>query len=156
MLKRNKLRAIFLFFGSGLIVLLSIFYLPVSGQIVSANNGASQIEPQVPPVTAETLRNLNPLQLFSSEADEFMPGGEFSLAVFINRALNIIFPLAGLALFVMIVWGGFEMLTGVAGKQGLEAGKQRVTAAVIGFLLLFASYWIIQIVETITGVKILG
>lgn len=115
-----------------------------------------EVIPHIPEVGAEQLNKFNPLQQLSTRADYFLPGGDFSPAAFINAALNIIFPLAGLILFLMIVWGGFEMLTGVAGKKGLEAGKQRVTAAVIGFLLLFASYWIIQIIETITGVTILG
>jgi len=104
-----------------------------------------------------SLDALNPLSITESTNETlFNPDGNFSVAAFINEALNFIFPLAGLILFVMIVWGGFEMLTGAASKKNLDAGKQRVTAAIIGFLLLFCSYWIIQIVEQITGVNILG
>ncbi len=114
------------------------------------------IQPLIPPVTAEDLETLNPLAQLSEKASTFLPGGNFSIAAVINEALNLIFPLAGLILFVMIVWGGFEMLTGAANKKSLDAGKQRIQAALIGFLLLFSSYWIIQIVESVTGVTILG
>lgn len=115
------------------------------------------INPELNPADAETLKKLNPLNIGeSTQKYVFLPDGQFSLAGFINHAINFIFPLAGLILFVMLVWGGFEMLTSAASKKGLDAGKQRITAAIIGFLLLFASYWIIQIVEAITGVVILG
>jgi hypothetical protein len=74
--------------------------------------------------------------------------------------ISVLFPylltFAGLILFVMLIWGGFEMLTGAAEPKQQEAGKQRITTAFIGFLLLFASYWIAQIVEKILGVTILG
>lgn len=76
------------------------------------------------------------------------PGG------IISRALVFAFPLAGIVLFVMLVWGGFEMLSGAASKKSLDAGKQRITAAIIGFILLFTSYWIIKIVEVIFDLKI--
>lgn len=108
------------------------------------------------PFTKESLNSLNPLLLFSSDKEAFYDGDSFSLAGFINRLLQYIFPLAGMVLFVMLVWGGFEMLTGAASKQNTDAGKQRITAAIIGFTLLFVSYWLTQIVEFITGVKILG
>jgi hypothetical protein len=73
----------------------------------------------------------------------------------IGRAYQYIFPIAGLILFVMIVWGGFEMLSGAASAKAKDAGKQRVTAAIGGFLLLFSTYWIVQIVEAVFGVTIL-
>ena len=77
------------------------------------------------------------------------PGG------IISRLLFFAFPLAGLILFVMLVWAGFEILIGAPTKKSIDAGKQRATAAIVGFLLLFASYWIFQIIEVVFGVKIL-
>ncbi len=77
------------------------------------------------------------------------PGG------IISRLLFFAFPLAGLILFVMLVWAGFEILIGAPTKKSIDAGKQRATAALVGFFLLFASYWIFQIIEVVFGVKIL-
>ncbi len=116
------------------------------------------------PLTQQDIDDLNPLKidLDSGQANDqvrssfFNADGSVNLAAIINRALTFIFPLAGLILFVMIVWGGFEMLMGATSQKSLDAGKQRVVAALIGFFLLFSSYWITQIVEQITGVDILG
>ena len=105
---------------------------------------------------SNTLDELNPLTIYSTEKQEFYDGDNFSISMTINRALTFLFPLAGLILFVLITWGGFEMMLGAASKKNLDAGKQRVTAAIIGFLLLFSTYWIVQIIEEITQVNILG
>ncbi len=74
----------------------------------------------------------------------------------ISYLLPFLFTLAGLILFVMIIWGGFEMLTGAADPKSQEAGKQRITAGVIGFIIIFAAYWLAQLLQTIFGVSILG
>lgn len=72
----------------------------------------------------------------------------------ISRLLEFSFPLAGLILFVMLFWGGFEITYGASTSKSMEAGKNRITAALIGFFLLFSSYWIIQILEEILGITV--
>ncbi len=74
----------------------------------------------------------------------------------LNHLMPYLFSLAGMILFIMIVWGGFEMMRGAADTKAFDAGKQRVVSALIGFGLLFISYWIAQIVQFIFGVNILG
>lgn len=104
--------------------------------------------------TNATFDTLNPLKMDSENADLAdklsTPGG------IITRTLNFLFPISGLILFVMIVWGGFEVLAGSSSGKSLDAGKQRITAAIIGFLLLFSSYWLIQIIEVVFGLVIVG
>ena len=77
------------------------------------------------------------------------PGG------IVSRMLVFAFPLAGLILFFMLVWAGLAMLVGAPSKKSIDAGKQRATAAIVGFLLLFATYWIFQIIEVVFGVRII-
>jgi hypothetical protein len=98
--------------------------------------------------TNETFDTLNPLRKSPFRRQLSTPGG------IVSRLLIFIFPAAGLVLFVMLVWGGFEVLIGGFEKKSLDAGKQRITAAIVGFLLLFASYWIMQIVEYVFGLVI--
>ena len=112
------------------------------------------------PVTSETLDSLNPLLLGGgNNIDETIASpyaGELSNpGGVVSRALEFAIPIAGLILFVMLVWGGFEMLVGAPSGKSIDAGKQRVTAAIIGFILLFSSYWLMQIVEVVFGVVIL-
>jgi hypothetical protein len=102
-------------------------------------------------VTNDLLGCTNPLNITGSDQAETLstPGG------IISRVLLFAFPIAGLILFVMILWGGFETIMQSAGKKSVEAGRQRITAAVIGFVLLFVSIWIIRVIETVFGIKVL-
>lgn len=102
--------------------------------------------------TQETFDTLNPLRISGSNdlADDLStPGG------IVSRLLDFSFPIAGLILFIMLVWGGFEILLGAANKKMVDAGRQRITAALIGFILLFTSYWIMRIIEQIFGIAVL-
>lgn len=101
-------------------------------------------------VTRGLLLNVDPLNTFGS-ADS-----PDSIGSALTRFLNYFaFPIAGLILFVMLIWGGFEILAQSATKKSIDAGKQRITNALVGFFLLFASYWIAQLIEVIFGVTIL-
>lgn len=102
-------------------------------------------------VTDETLNNLNPLLIGGGDPTLSTPGG------IISKALkSFIFPIAGAILFVILILGGFQMLAGANNSKSLEEGKQRITSAIIGFILLFAAYWITQLLELIFGIRILS
>ena len=84
----------------------------------------------------------------TATGDITTPGG------LIAYTLPWLFVLGGLILFVMLVWGSFEIMTGAANAKNVESGKKRITSALIGFLILFSSYWIAQIFQTIFGLKL--
>lgn len=66
--------------------------------------------------------------------------------------------LAGLVLIILFIVGGIMVISG-AGKDNPETaakGKQAVSAAVIGFVIVFAAYWIVQLIGKITGIELLG
>ncbi|GEM_PF-1182100 len=100
--------------------------------------------------TTEFFNALNPLYTHGNQESATLttPGAV------VSRVLRYALPIAGMILFVMLLWGGFEILVGSAGKKSLDAGKQRITAAFVGFILLFVSYWIMQILEIIFGISI--
>lgn len=102
-------------------------------------------------VSQDVIDSFNPLKMAQSPyaTDFSTPAG------IVNRLLLFAFPIAGMILFIMIVWGGFEMLTGAASKKSLDAGRQRITAAIIGFIILFSSFWFAQILEAVFNIRIL-
>ena len=55
-------------------------------------------------------------------------------------------------------FGGFSIIMGAGQGDAKKTGqgKKAATSAVVGFLVIFASYWIIQIIQIITGVEILN
>lgn len=68
------------------------------------------------------------------------------------------FVLAGLISFVLLVFGGFKVIisAGSGDSKSLEQGKQTITYAVIGLILVVASYWIVQLIGDLTGVNLLN
>lgn len=116
---------------------------------------------QNPPSDKINFDKLNPLNL-GEKQDILQPSTNTNAQLYdtpgkvISRGLVFAFPIAGAILFIMILWGGFEMLSGATETKSLEAGKQRITAAVIGFILLFMAYWIAQLVQIVFGIQFLG
>ena len=73
----------------------------------------------------------------------------------VSRILAAAYIIAGVSLFILLIFGSFAIITSAGDAKKAEGGKAAATNALLGFLLIFASYWIIQIVEVITGLKIL-
>lgn len=76
----------------------------------------------------------------------------------ISTLLPNVYVAAGILLFLLLIFGGFSIIMGAGGGDAKKAaqGQKAATAAVIGFLIIFASYWIIQIIQKLTGLEILN
>lgn len=75
-------------------------------------------------------------------------------ATLVNAIITNIFAITGVVLFIMIFVAGFKFVT--KGKDGMEDAKKILTNALIGFIVMFSAYWIVQIVSLLTGVNIPG
>lgn len=75
----------------------------------------------------------------------------------ISTILPTVYVIAGLLLFGLLIFGGFGLIMGAGGgdAQKTGQGKKAITTAVVGFLIIFLSYWVIQLIEVITGIDIL-
>ena len=78
-----------------------------------------------------------------------------NLASIINELLKYVFPLAGLILFFMLIAGGFQLLTSIGNPEKTKKGYQKIVFALIGFLVIFISYWLMQILEKVLGIRVL-
>lgn len=72
----------------------------------------------------------------------------------INALVPYIFALAGIILLFLIIGGGFELLTSGGDPKKVESAKGKITHAIIGFIIIFIAYWLVQILETIFGIQI--
>jgi len=78
-----------------------------------------------------------------------------NVAQIMSALLPYIYVFAGLILLVMLIFGGIGLMTSGGNPDKMKAGYGRITSAVIGFLIIFISYVIVKIVETMLGVAIL-
>ena len=79
-----------------------------------------------------------------------------SVWALISTILPNLYVAAGLILLFFLIFGGITIILG-AGKgesEEAEKGKKIITNTLIGFLVIFLSYWIIRLVEIITGIEI--
>lgn len=70
-----------------------------------------------------------------------------------SGAIPFIFAFAGIGLLLMLLSAGFNFLTSAGDPKKLEAGKQRLTNALVGFLIIFVAYWAVQMAGVIFGIK---
>ena len=90
--------------------------------------------------------------------DAFPPARNFKdVGSLVNVLLPNVMLIAGILIFIGIIAGGFMMIrsAGSGDAHGAETAKNAMTGLIIGMLLIFGAYWIVQIIEFVTGVKIL-
>lgn len=80
-------------------------------------------------------------------------GEKGNIGGLISEALKYVFPLAGLILFGMLIFGGFELLTSSGNPEAIKKGQDKITSAVIGFVIIFVAYWLVQILQAILGLE---
>ena len=77
-----------------------------------------------------------------------------NLGDIITKLLKYLFPFAGLLLFAYLIIGGFSFLTSGGDPKAMEQAKGKVTNAIVGFLIIFLAYWIVQIFEYIFKISV--
>jgi hypothetical protein len=80
-------------------------------------------------------------------------GSNITIGTIVSRATEVIFLFAGIGLFLMLLSGGFTLLTSLGDSKKLDQGKQKLTNALIGFLIIFASFWLVQATGIILGLE---
>jgi hypothetical protein len=78
-------------------------------------------------------------------------GGE--IGDIISSALRYLFPITGFALLIYLVLGGYKYLTSMGNPKKIEAAKSNITWAIVGFIVVFIAYWIVQIIGMALGLE---
>ncbi|PIS14818.1 hypothetical protein COT64_00645 [Candidatus Shapirobacteria bacterium CG09_land_8_20_14_0_10_39_12] len=89
-----------------------------------------------------------------SLTEPFKPGAATNVGSIISIILPYLYVIAGLMLLFYLLLGGFHMMTAGSDEKGLAEAKGKITNALIGFLLLFVSYWLVKILGYILGMEI--
>lgn len=81
-----------------------------------------------------------------------------TVGALVNVVIRNAFVLAGIISFLVLIFGGLGVImsAGAGDAKKLEEGKKTITAAVVGLLLILTSVFLIQILETVTGLPILS
>lgn len=94
--------------------------------------------------------------IYAVDLSELSPSTITTFGGFTKVIVSNVFVIAGVITLFMMVFGGFQIITSAGNPKQAEKGKGALTGAVVGLLLIFASFWIIQLIETLTGIQILN
>lgn len=80
-----------------------------------------------------------------------------SITGLVTLFLNIAFVVSGVILLFFFIFGGIKMISSAGNNnpQDAEQAKKTVTSALIGFIVVFVSYWIVKLIGLITGTPII-
>lgn len=67
----------------------------------------------------------------------------------VSDAVPLLLAFAGLGLLLMLISSGYTFLTSAGDAKKMEQGKQKLTNSIVGFFIVFAAYWIVQLVGII-------
>ena len=99
------------------------------------------------------------IDLFTEAEDQgLIPSGssgpEELFGGFIVQVLNGLMVVAGLSVFIFLIWGGIEWITAGGDKTKIEAARNKMTGAVIGLIVFTAVLVIFSLIQSFTGVEI--
>ena len=81
---------------------------------------------------------------------------DFQLGDFVSAAIQAVIVIAGLLTFAFLVWGGVEWLTSGGDKEKYEAARGRITAAVIGLVIVVAAWAIMNVIGSFLNIDMKG
>jgi drug/metabolite transporter (DMT)-like permease len=77
-----------------------------------------------------------------------------ALECIFTNFLNIVIRLAGIAVFIMLIIGGFQYLTAGGDPKKTQAAQQTLTYAIVGLVVIIAAWFILLFIEKFTGIRV--
>jgi len=76
-----------------------------------------------------------------------------NIGTFITELLPYIFLVAGILLLLFLLYGGLTLMTAGGDPKKVEGAKSKITGALIGFVIIFISFWVVQIIARVLGIQ---
>ncbi len=68
-----------------------------------------------------------------------------SFSTIVGTVIQLIFAIAIIVALLYLIWGGFKWLTSGGDKQAVASAREHIIAALIGLVIIFLSYFILNI-----------
>ncbi|MFH2019423.1 MAG: hypothetical protein ABII80_02320 [bacterium] len=76
------------------------------------------------------------------------------LSTYVGNVIEALIPLIGIISFVMVLAGGFTILTAGGNPESIKKGGQTITFAIGGLVLSIIAWLILVLIKNITGVDL--
>lgn len=108
--------------------------ISLAGMVLAAESGAINLQPKGEFVALETV----------------------TAGSFVSSAIQIILIVAAIVAVVFLIFGGIKWITSGGDKAQVESARNTVTAALIGLLIVFATWALIQLMNFFFGIDVLN
>jgi hypothetical protein len=75
------------------------------------------------------------------------------LAAIVESAVPFIFTFAAMLLLVYLIFGGLQLMLSRGDPKATQGAKSHISNALIGFVIVFISYWVVQLFGLILGLN---
>ena len=74
----------------------------------------------------------------------------------LTNIMNIVLTIAVVAVLMYLIWGGIEWVTSGGDKGKTESARNKITAAVVGLIIIISAWAITLFVQQLLGIRIFG
>lgn len=92
----------------------------------------------------------------SGGSGQFGNLGNITITSIISAVIILILIVAALVFLFMLIMGGIKYITSGGDKAATEGARNQITAALIGLVIVFAAWAIINLVNLFFGIDILS
>lgn len=98
----------------------------------------------------------NNIDLGTLNNSNFEAATTFTIPSIISTLISIVLVVAGVVFFFMLIWGGISWIMSGGDKAKTEAARNRITAALVGLIVLFSAWAIATLMYTVFGIDVLN
>lgn len=98
----------------------------------------------------------NPTDISINPVGGMPKGGTSSIGAVIQSGITYLFIIATLLALFFLIFGGIQWIMSQGDKTKVEGARKKITYAIIGLIVAFSAYLIINTVGTFFGVKLLN
>jgi hypothetical protein len=94
------------------------------------------------------------INLRPESGSQFYQLGQLQIGTIVAGGIKLVLVIAALVFFFILVIGGIRWIASGGDKANTEAARAQITAALVGLVIVFAAWAIVQLINTFFGVNI--
>ena len=99
---------------------------------------------------------MEPIRIAPNSNSQFGSLINLTASGIVSGLISLVMLVVALVFFFILVMGGFKWVTSEGDEKKVGAARAQITNALIGLAIVFASWAIMKLIETVFGISILG
>jgi hypothetical protein len=91
--------------------------------------------------------------LEGSQADVGFNFAGAGLGEIVSQLIPYFLTFAGILLLLYLLFGGLQLMLSRGDPKAMQDAKGKITNALVGFIIVFTAYWLVQLVGQLLGLE---